>query len=287
MQLISEIKDNNIFHIFFFDIIKYYDPKYKNVYINSERIENNKKKKLCQKWRLFVMKKLYNNVEYLTDISCTEYNSKNISPTIIYKGYNFAEFIKYKPHPHLCKIYHKIISNKTLVQDKYILLNQREIDDRYLYDYNTKLKLEDFLFSQKLKYPLKVCNFSNMTPEEQYEICNNCVIFISAHGAGCTNLIFTPKTAPFTEINFRKHWYCNEVCNDHFNGKISINEKCNGFKPYFHKADYHNLCYLIGKKYLEIEAIEYGEGFNNRNPISKKKIYIDGHSLIEKIHISI
>lgn len=282
MQLISKIKDDNIFHIFAFDIIIYYNPKYKTVYINLNGININSS---YQKWRLFVMKKLYNNVEYLTEASSTKYINEN-TLTRIYDGYDYCKFIKYKPHPHLCKIYHKIISNKTLPQEKYILLNQRYIDDRYLYDYNTKLKLEDFLFSQKLKYPLKVCNFSNMTPEEQYEICNNCVVFISAHGAGCTNLIFTPKTTPFIEINFRKHWYCDMVCDDHFNGKISINKKCNGtlnYKPYFHKADYHNLCYLIDKKYLEIEAIEYGKGFNNRNPISKKKIYIDGHDLINKI----
>lgn len=283
MQLISEIKDNNIFHIFAFDIILYYDSKYKTVYINLEGINI---KNSCQKWRLFVMKKLYTNVKYLTDASSTKYINEN-TLTKTFDGYDCWKFIKYNPSPHLCKIYHKIISNKTLPQEKYILLNQRNIDDRYLYDYNTKLKLEDFLFSKNLKYPLKVCNFSNMTPEKQYNICRNSSLFISAHGAGCTNLIFTPTETPLIEINLRKHWYCDLLCDDHFHGKISINKKCNGtlnYRPYFHKADYHNLCYLINKKYIEMEAVEYGEGFGNRNPISKKNIYIDGNLLIKYIN---
>jgi hypothetical protein len=41
---------------------------------------------------------------------------------------------------------------------------------------------------------------------------------------------------------------------------------------------------LLGKKYLEIEAVEYKDGFSNRNPISKKKIYIDGNNLVNHIN---
>jgi len=65
-----------------------------------------------------------------------------------------------------------------------------------------------------------------------------------------------------------------------------MNAKCDGklsFRPYFHKADYHNLCYLLNKKYIEIEAVKYDGGFLSRNPISKKNIYIDGENLIQYI----
>ena len=66
-----------------------------------------------------------------------------------------------------------------------------------------------------------------------------------------------------------------------------MNSKCNGkltFKPYFHKADYHNLCYLIDKPYFEIKADKYEGGFENRNPISKKNIFIDGKKFINFIN---
>jgi hypothetical protein len=164
------------------------------------------------------------------------------------------------------------------------LFNQRSINNRYLYDANTELPLQDFLLLKDLKVPLKICSFDTMTPEEQYEFCSKAIIFISAHGAGCTNCIFTPIDCPLIEINLRTHWYCDPVCDDHFYEKISINKKCETKldKP-FHKADYHNLCSLINKKYFEIEPLYYSGKFMSRNPISKEKIYIDGEKLLEII----
>ena len=99
-------------------------------------------------------------------------------------------------------------------------------------------------------------------------------------------MLFTQSDCPLIEINFRNHWYCDPVCDDHYYGRISINCKCSGSRTnsFFHKADYHNLCHLINKKYIEIEAEKYSEGFTARNPISKKKIYIDGQNLLKHIN---
>ena len=278
MTFVSKIKDQNIFHIFVFDIIQYYDSKNIEAIIISNDLDINHS---CQKWRLFVMNKIYDKVIYS--------NNSTLKDSIkTCNAYDWWQFIKYKPDNHLIKIYNKFLPKfRVKKDDKYILLNQRDLDNRYLYEYKTKLKLGEYLLTQKIKLPLKICNFSNMTPEEQYEICSKSAIFISAHGAGCTNLIFTPQNTPLIEINFRKHWYCDHVCDDHYNGLISINEKCDGklnYRHYFHKADYHNLCYLINKKYIEIEAVEYGEGFTSRNPIGKKKIYIDGDKIVKLIN---
>ena len=277
--VISTIHDNNIFHIFASDIIKYYNSKSSKAYIFSDNINKNSN---VQKWRYFVMNKLYD---------CVYTDSKiiffiNFFRVKHHPGYNSFKFIKYKKDPHLQKIYNKLRSNK--MRGKYILLNVRN-DERILYENNSGLKLEDYLQKNKnrLTVPFRYCNFSKIKPEEQYEICNNARIFISAHGAGCTNLIFTPFFTPLIEINLRKHWYCDNVCNKHFHGKISMNTKCNGeltYRKYFHKADYHNLCYLLEKKYVEIEAIKYDGCFLSRNPISKKNIYIDGENLIKNIN---
>ena len=60
MILVSKITDNNIFHIFAFDIINYYDKNYTEAIIDSNNLDIVNSG--CQKWRLFVMKKLYKNV---------------------------------------------------------------------------------------------------------------------------------------------------------------------------------------------------------------------------------
>ena len=262
-SLISTISDNNIFHIFAFDIIKNFNPKYSQVYISIQNINPNSN---VQKWRYFVMNKLYDFCEYTNK----KINVKKINK---FSKYDCWKFIKYNKSQHIQKIYRKINSNNKL-DGKYILLNIRQ-NDRFLYDNISGIKLENYLQQNKhkLKAPFMYCDFGQITPEEQYNICSNARIFISAHGAGCTNIIFTPNSTPLIEVNFRKHWYCDKVCDDHFHGNISMNEKCDGkltYRPYFHKADYHNLCYLIDKKYIEIEAIKYDGGFLSRNPISKK-----------------
>jgi hypothetical protein len=269
-MLISENNDYNIFHIFVFDIIKYYNSDIKEVYINDLNID---KEQLTQKWRYFVMKKLYSDVRYTIN------TNRNI---IYHNSYNCWKFINYSIDNHILEIVNKINSKS---HGEYILLNQRSINNRYLYDNETELPLEDYL--RKFNFPFKCCNFENMTPEEQYEICSKALVFISVHGAGCTNLIFTPIDCPLIEINFRTNWYCDPVCDDHFHKIIDINDKCDGELTYskeYHKADYHNLCYLIGKKYIEIDAIKYKGGFNDRNPINKKKVYINGKNLLNLIN---
>jgi hypothetical protein len=50
----------------------------------------------------------------------------------------------------------------------------------------------------------------------------------------------------------------------------------------FHKADYHNLCHLIAKPYVEVSALDY-EGIATRNPITKKRIFVDGEDLLKTI----
>lgn len=275
----SSFSDNNILHIFAFDIIKYYNKNSVKAYIWSKNIDKNH---CTQKWRYFVMNKLY-DCKYV-DVDIPNNVKERLKQS--HDGYDCWKFIKYKEDPHIKNIYRKIISNVS--DGQHILLNIRD-DHRILYDNNSGLKLESFLQDNqnRLNASFIYCNFSNMPPDEQYKICNNAKILISVHGAGCTNLIFTPQNTPLIEINFRKDWYCDPVCNLHREGKISMNTKCDGkltYKPYFHKADYHNLCYLLGKKYLEIEAIKYDGGFLSQNPISKKNIYIDGEKLIIAIN---
>ena len=273
-HFISKIPDNNIFHILIFDVLPNYQENYDKISIYENNIDKNNQ---CQKWRLFIMQKIYNKkVDY---VNFNNFNQINNPPL-----YDCWKFIKFKSSIQLISLINKINSNKN---GEYILLNQRKPDNRYLHDFNTKLYLQNYLKQKQFKLPFKFCCFDDMNVQEQYDICSKAAIFISVHNAGCTNLIFTPLNCPLIEINYRKHWYCDPVCDDHLNNKISINKKCNGklqYYPEYHKADYHNLCHLLGKKYVEIDPIEYGGTYIDRNPINKKRIYIDGENLVNIVN---
>jgi hypothetical protein len=271
---ISNISDNNIFHIFY-HIIKYYSEDYINVFILSSNINIENK---CQQWRLFVMKKIYKNVQFIS--------SNNVNNRMINVPYDHMNFIKYQKSDLLIKIIKNLIPPNS---GKYILLNQRKLNNRYLYDYETKEGLDKILRTTQFKIPIKTCCFDEMSIQEQYNICSGAKVFISMHGAACTNLIFTPQDVIFIEINFRTNWYCDPVCDDHFNCKIGINDKCNGklLYPNYHKADYHNLAYLLGRTYFEINPISYGGKFIDRNPISKENIYVNTKEIINIINTSI
>jgi hypothetical protein len=274
INYISNISDNNIFHIFY-HIIKYYSEDYINVFILSSNINIENK---CQQWRLFVMKKIYKNVQFIS--------SNNVNNRMINVPYDHMNFIKYQKSDLLIKIIKNLIPPNL---GKYILLNQRKLNNRYVYDYETKEGLDKILRTTQFKIPIKTCCFDKMSIQEQYDICSGAKVFISMHGAACTNLIFTPQDVIFIEINFRTNWYCDPVCDDHFNCKIGINDKCNGklLYPNYHKADYHNLAYLLGRTYFEINPISYGGKFIDRNPISKENIYVNTKEIINIINTSI
>ena len=84
--LVSTISDNNIFHIFAFDIIKYYNPFINIIYINDKYIDKNNP---CQLWRIFVMKKLYPNIDI-------QYNNNFKLNCITHNGFNHKDFINYR-----------------------------------------------------------------------------------------------------------------------------------------------------------------------------------------------
>ena len=278
--LTHDYNDNNIFHIFLLDIVRYYHSYYRSVkiYTYDDKLDKNN---LSQKWRYFFLKKLFQNVEYIDNIPHGFFGSH-----IIVYPYDCMNTIKYPMNPQYMDIYSKVSSN---CKGEYILLNQRYDDNRTLYDDDTGLLIEECI--QNLEIPIKICDFGKMTPEEQYEICSKAKLFISMHGAGCTNMLFTPFKTPFIEVTFKTHWYCDPVCDDHFSGELEIHEKGPNCElctcPYYHKNDFHNLCYLLGKPYFEINPKRYSKGFNSRNPISKNRVYINSKELIEIIEKSL
>jgi hypothetical protein len=241
----------------------------------------------CQQWRYFVLSHIFCNVQYISkkDVKTL------VTPYHIESGnsYDCWKFIRYGANRDFISLADSIKkkSSRRQPQLAYVLLNQRDEGDRYLYDFDTKEPLEDFLSSRlaKADIPFMGCNFTEMSPQDQVDICGGASVFVSVHGAGNANLIFTPEDCPLIEINFRRYWFCDEVCEEHFSGELKYNENCDGrltFRPYFHKADFHNLCYLLNKRYIEVEAEMY-EGFRSRNPISRMKVFVNGNKLVSII----
>jgi len=262
----------------------YYDASYSDIYIYYDR-KTYDGDHPCQKWRVFLLERIFQTkVKYATTTTTTTessiYNSPKRPP------FQHTRYIKYEKDIAFTQML-KHITPPPTEKGKYILLNQRKENNRYMYDTKTGLPIHIFLeqYREQLKIPFRFCCFDDMTPEEQYNICSEAAIFISAHGAACTNIIFTPISTPLIEINFRKDWYCDPVCDQHFHHTISFDTKCNGplLHPEYHKADFHNLSYLLGKKYYEITPDKYSGRFRDRNPISKENIHINGQYLVKLI----
>lgn len=127
------------------------------------------------------------------------------------------------------------------------------------------------------KIPFKVASFENLSLKQQIKLISKARILFAVHGAECTNLIFMAQNALFVEINFRKHWYCDPVCEDHFSARLDYASKCvgvNNLTRPFHKADIFMLAQLFGHDHLEI-SFDRADRFLDRNPINVNEITID------------
>ncbi|WP_337660148.1 glycosyltransferase 61 family protein [Anderseniella sp. Alg231-50] len=292
INYVTRFDDNNIFHslhLEFFSLANI-DPsnlKISNIFIIEDNIDKNDP---CQKWRLFVFYRIFCQAIYIRAVEF--YRIANSVLVNTSNGYIHHKFIDYPPNAEYIRLTEFIKENTgtTVPEQDYVLLNQRPVGNRYLMEKNSGLPLQEYLYNSlgKLGIPFRSCDFSTMTPKDQAQLCRGARIFISAHGAGCSNIIFTPLHCGVIEYNFRKHWNCDPVCDLHFHGMLADHEECDSeltVRPYFHKADYHNLCRLLDRQYTELGVDRY-DGYSNRNPINREYLFVDGAELlvaIEKI----
>ena len=127
------VNDNNIFHIFLWDIMRHYHPVLEEaiIYTYEDTLDTNNS---CQKWRFFVWNLLCKRVNYISYLP-SDYRHQTVTPI-----YDHMTKIKYNIHPKYLFIYNKISKN---LSGKYILFNQRYNDNRTLYDDKTNNLLED------------------------------------------------------------------------------------------------------------------------------------------------
>jgi len=189
-------------------------------------------------------------------------------------------------------------------------------NNRILYDNDEKVKnnknvfVHDILAKElkKLNIPFKSTSFDNTSFEEQADFLKDVKILIACHGTAFTNLFLLPKNATIMEVSFRRYWFCDPVCENHYTGEWAYKSDCHNRnkvinkysfdekkrKLIYHKAEYYNLSQLFGIGYKEI-LIEDAYGYFNdntntntntndiNNPINLTNIYIDTNDLIHKI----
>jgi hypothetical protein len=249
------------------------------------------------------------------DTLISEYNTKfnnNIKASInniefINIHYFLLDYIickiNYKELDFINKVKNNLnlkISNKNL-KVGFIYRN----NDRILYDYEIKKKYNKNILvntilnkeCKKLNIPFKIANFDNSTFEEQAEFLKDIKILICCHGAALTNMFLLPKDSTIFEISFRKYYYCNPVCENHYHGIIPYTQDChhrsieiNGklfdkkTKTIIYiKGDYHNLAELFNLKYQEIFINDVSDYLPYKNPVTIKNIYIDTKFVLNKI----
>jgi hypothetical protein len=237
------------------------------------------------KWRRYVLSKIFGRVRYVSDRKVSAADTVRLRATDY--GYNFLEFIEFEPDERFIRLAAAISQETLSVRPGYVLINQRSPDDRHLHDHESGQPLEQFLAPRlaSLEIPFKTCDFGRISPRRQAELCGGARVLVSAHGAGNSNVIFTPRSCSLVEVNFRKYWFCDRVCDEHFEGRLEYDQDCGGtfyWGPSFHKADFHNLCFLLGRRYVEVEAEAYA-GYTARNPISRRKVFVSGDHLVSII----
>ena len=247
--ILSEYNDlSNIYHILLKEsatLFKLHKEGY------DKLILKNYDNSFCNMWRRMIYSSIFELLPMETKIVPNKILENKHCRMFLYDTFKFS------PHLELNIDFSNMIDlikkNITIKQSHYpkIVLSLRN-SNRILYDLNTKQRI-DILFAQKFG-DNTVVYFESLSPIEQLNYLQNCETFIGVHGANLVNLIFTTNNAHIVEISFRKHWYCDPVCIQHQQNVLKWGEKCNGKlkkRPYYHKADYHNLSLILGKKYTE------------------------------------
>ena len=291
MKLIISCFDdiNNIFHIFSNEINRIWEVTKGDT--NHIILLKNYQDNNVNKWRFDLLKSIYKDV-YIHKI-----NDLNIQRSIEYSitietfPYNIIDpwtFRKYDKSDFYADLADKVkISLGTKNITGHTITYVYRTNNRILYDFKSKKLLAEVLKDEfeKLNIPFKYASFDQMSLKDQANILSDTKIMLAVHGASNTNLVLLPDNAHLFEINFRKYWFCDPVCPNHKSGLLRYKDNCHGqllYRNYFHKADYHNLAQLFGKKYTEWE-VEDADTFLDLNPINLKNIFIDSHSLIEKL----
>eukprot|EP00484_Ammonia_sp_Unknown_P004211 CAMPEP_0197075230 /NCGR_PEP_ID=MMETSP1384-20130603/211506_1 /TAXON_ID=29189 /ORGANISM="Ammonia sp." /LENGTH=554 /DNA_ID=CAMNT_0042514073 /DNA_START=67 /DNA_END=1728 /DNA_ORIENTATION=- len=185
-----------------------------------------------------------------------------------------------------------------------VLCLQRPHRNRFLLDAETAQDL-CLALSQHLnasRYTVKSVQFNMTYPTalDQARLVAESHIIIAAHGAALTNLVFMSDAAVAIEVGFRFGW--THSCAQHRLLRNMSNDKLlarwrnasygNG-ERFYPKADFFALVHTLSfsndngsapnLRYLQVDAVRYGNEFNSRNCIHKEYMYVNTTFLVGEI----
>lgn len=286
--IVSEFYDTNVFQFFCHELNVLWKFLVKNPGEHVLFLKNYNPKNPANVWRLDLFKTL---VPTITENPPTD--MKQVRLETDEWDYMLIDPHKYITKYETCDFYAPLAERikkslgVTSAKGEYVLYIKRETS-RVLYDHKTKDLFENLFtkFCESKEIPYKVASFdSGVSFREQAELASSAKVIVSVHGAALTNAFLLPAGGHIIEINFRRFWHCDPVCFDHFSGKIKYTAKCAGkpsWRPFFHKAEFHNMALLFKKRYTEFD-IEDAENFQTCVPVYIEKMYVDGDKLLRTV----
>jgi hypothetical protein len=252
--------DKNIWHVFMMEILEIHRLFNNNITIDHMLITNFNPSKQTDIWRIYILQYIVKNI-YISDKHCNNdllkvlpqkclqytpiilqsdqwYNCwYDCNYTMNYKMISYFDILKFKMNIH-CTLEHvKFINRKST---------------RQVFDIDSNEPIEKALSN----HGIHCTYFEDLSPTDQINFVKDARIIIAPHGSALTNLIFTHQDCVIIEINLRKYWFCDPICDDHKYGKCEIHEDCHNGPP-FCKYDFYNICKLLNRRYFELEVDKY------------------------------
>ena len=281
--------DKNIWHMYMMEILEIGRLMSKNKTVDHLLLTNYNESSSVDVWRTHVLQYLVNNIYVSQRLTTGKKNSivKELPREMIFFQ---PEMLKIHFQWYDCWTPTNYTINEDVVQFldtlkarmniqcelKHIKFINRK-SSRQVFDSVTYEPIE----TELIKYGVQCAYFEDLHPRDQIEFVKDARILIAPHGAGLTNLIFTHNDCIVCELNLRKHWFCNPICEKHKTGQLKIEEDC-GKGPKFSKYDFNNMCKLLGRQYYELMPDKYTD--HSCESTMTRNFMVDSKQLVSYLH---
>ena len=241
---ISTCCDLATFHIYQMEILELQRLSDKGIYIHHLLLTYFDPHCKVQEWRVHILQFLVKNI-YVNDNKinhkivknapreCCLFHPRMLQVHFKWTKYNTPLTIQDRPNRDMINFfeYLKRKMNINCSLNEIVFVNRKYT--RRLLDLTTKQPLEELLS----KIGIVCVFFEDLSPSDQFRLVSQAKVFVSPHGSGLTNMIFTHPKCKIVEITYRKTFFCDPICEKHRNGTLLHKEDCHTKTP-FYKYDY-------------------------------------------------
>ena len=258
---ISTCCDINIFHIYQMEILEIQRLLDKGIQIHHLLLTNFDPNLQVHEWRVHILQFLVKNI-YVNNNHIKHAIVKNaprevcclFHPIMLQVHFKWTKYctpvtIQDKPNINMIRFFEYLKQQMSINCNLKDIIFVNRKNARKVLDLATKQPLENILSKAGI-----VCKyFEDLTANEQCKFISQAKIFISPHGSGLTNMIFTHPNCKNVEISYRKYFFCDPICEKHRNETLLLKEDCFTKTP-FYKYDYFHQARLLNKQHYEYMA---------------------------------